>query len=63
MRLLVSNIKTLAGITGEGTLRRQGAEMKHLETIDDAWLLVENGKISAFGSMAAMPSEGFFVYA
>ena len=61
MRLLVSNIKTLAGITGEGTLRRQGAEMEHLETIDDAWLLVENGKISAFGSMAAMPSEGFFV--
>ena len=35
--------------------------MKHLETIDDAWLLVENGKISAFGSMATMPSEGFFV--
>lgn len=61
MRLLVSNIKPLAGITGEGTLRRQGAEMKHLETIDDAWLLVENGKISAFGSMATMPSEGFFV--
>lgn len=61
MRLLVSNIKTLAGITGEGTLRRQGTEMKYLETIDDAWLLVENGKISAFGSMATMPSEGFFV--
>lgn len=61
MRLLVSNIKTLAGVTGEGTLRWQGAEMKHLEAIDDAWLLVENGKISAFGSMATMPSEGFFV--
>lgn len=61
MRLLVSNIKTLAGVTDEGTLRRQGAEMKHLEAIDDAWLLVENGKISAFGSMATMPSEGFFV--
>ena len=61
MRLLVSNIKTLAGITGEGTLRQQGAEMKHLEAIDDAWLLVENGKISAFGSMATMPSEGFLV--
>ena len=61
MRLLVSNIKTLAGITGEGVLRLQGAEMKSLGTINDAWLLVENGKISAFGSMSDMPSGGFVV--
>ena len=61
MRLLVSNIKTLAGIVGEGVSRLQGAEMKRLSMIDDAWLLVENGKISAFGSMADMPSGGFSV--
>ena len=61
MRLLVSNIKTLAGIVGDGVSRLQGAEMKRLSMIDDAWLLVENGKISAFGSMADMPSEGFSV--
>ena len=61
MRLLVSNIKTLAGITGEGVLRLQGAEMKRLGTINDAWLLVEDGKISAFGSMSDMPSGGFVV--
>ena len=61
MRLLVSNIKTLAGITGEGILRLQGAEMKRLGTINDAWLLVEDGKISAFGSMSDMPSGGFVV--
>ena len=61
MRLLVSNIKTLAGIADEDVLRLQGAEMKRLETIDNAWLLVENGKISAFGSMTDMPSGGFFV--
>lgn len=61
MRLLVSNIKTLAGITGEGVLRLQGAEMKHLGTINDTWLLVEDGKISAFGSMSDMPSGGFVV--
>ena len=35
--------------------------MAFLSMIDDAWLLVENGKISAFGSMADMPSEGFSV--
>ena len=61
MRLLVSNIKTLAGITGEGVLRLQEAEMKRLGTINDAWLLVEDGKISAFGSMSDMPSGGFVV--
>lgn len=61
MRLLVSNIKTLAGITGEGVLRLQGAEMKRLGTINDAWLLVEDGKISAFGRMSDMPSGGFVV--
>ena len=61
MRLLVSNIKTLAGIADEGVLRLQGAGMKRLGVIDDAWLLVEDGKISAFGSMTNMPSEGFFV--
>lgn len=61
MRLLVTNIKTLAGIADEGVLRLQGAEMKSLRTFDDAWLLVENGKISAFGRMQDMPSCGFSV--
>ena len=61
MRLLVTNIKTLAGIADEGVLRLQGAEMKSLRTLSDAWLLVENGKISAFGRMQNMPSCGFSV--
>lgn len=61
MRLLVTNIKTLAGIADEGVLRLQGAEMKSLRTLDDAWLLVEDGKFSAFGRMQDMPSCGFSV--
>lgn len=61
MRLLVTNIKTLACIADEGVLRLQGAEMKSLRTLDDAWLLVENGKISVFGRMQDMPSCGFSV--
>lgn len=61
MRLLVTNIKTLAGIADEGVLRLQGAEMKSLRTLSDAWLLVENGKISAFGRMQDIPSCGFNV--
>lgn len=59
MRLLVSNIKTLAGIETAGKSRLQGEEMKSLGQIDDAWLLAEDGKISDFGSMKDMPAEGF----
>ena len=59
MRLLVNNIRTLAGIETKGRLRLQGVEMKSLGRIDGAWLLVDDGKIAAFGSMDDMPSEGF----
>ena len=58
MRLLVSNIGILAGIENAGKIRLRGEEMKSLGQIDNAWLLVENGKISAFGSMDNMPAEG-----
>ena len=61
MRLLVSNIGTLAGVETTGKLRLQGGEMKTLGQQDNAWLLAENGEISAFGSMEDMPSEGFIV--
>lgn len=61
MRLLVSNIGTLASVETAGKLRLQGGEMKTLGQQDNAWLLAENGKISAFGSMEDMPSEGFIV--
>lgn len=58
MRLLVSNIGILVGIENAGKIRLRGEEMKSLGQIDNAWLLVENGKISAFGSMDDMPAEG-----
>ena len=61
MRLLVSNIGTLAGVETAGKLRLQGGEMKILGQQDNAWLLAENGEISAFGSMEDMPSGGFIV--
>ena len=61
MRLLVNNIRTLAGIETKGRRRLQGVEMNSLGRIDDAWMLVDDGKISDFGSMNDMPSEGFIV--
>lgn len=52
MKLLVKNIRTLAGIEYAPKLRLQGNEMGIVNTIDDAWLLVEDGRFAAFGAAA-----------
>lgn len=58
MRTLFKNIKTLAGIEHAPKLRLQGKEMSAFNTIDDAWLLVEDGRFAAFGSVAdGMPTD------
>ena len=55
MRTLITNIRTLAGIERNGRLRLQGSEMSQLETIDNAYLLIDGERISEFGRMAEMP--------
>ena len=50
MRLLVKNIKTLAGIDRHGKLRLQGSEMQTLEQINDAYLTAEDGLITGLGT-------------
>lgn len=52
MKLLVKNIRTLAGIEHAPKLCLQGKEMGIVNTIDDAWLLVEDGRFAAFGAIA-----------
>ena len=60
MKLLVKNIGTLAGLNTEGLRRRCGAEMAVLPAINDAWLAVNDGVISDFGTGSAGPdSDGF----
>ena len=54
MRLLIERIGTIAGIAPAGLRRRTGAAMRQLETLDDAWLLAEDGRIAAFGPMATV---------
>ena len=54
MRLLVTNIGTIAGIESRGRSRLQGAEMNAPECLADAWLLVEEGRIADFGPMPAL---------
>lgn len=60
MRRLISNIKEIIGIQPEGTLRLQGKEMGTMHTLKDAWLIVDNGKIEAFGSNDTFPANEHF---
>ncbi len=54
-KTLVYNVATLAGIDREGRLRLKGKEMARFESINNAYLLIEDGKIAAFGPMSEMP--------
>lgn len=54
MRKLFYNIKTIVGVDKHHKLRLQGEEMSHLGLLKNAWLLVEDGRIADFGSMASL---------
>lgn len=55
--LLIRNIGTL--VQAETTRRAvaKGAEMAHIPTLNDAYLLAENGRIAAFGPMSECPER------
>lgn len=59
MNLNVINIKELGGILPEGTTALRGHEMHTFSTIENAFLTIENGKISGFGSMAEFSPNDF----
>ncbi|MBR3682612.1 MAG: imidazolonepropionase [Tidjanibacter sp.] len=54
-RLLIKNIRTLAGIVPTDTLLLRGEQMGSAEQIDGAWLLAEDGVIVGFGPMETCP--------
>lgn len=58
MRVLIENIGILAGIDSHGKQRLCGKEMQSLGILNDAWLLVENGRFAVWGTRAEMPVEG-----
>lgn len=53
--MLIKNIKTLVGILPQGVLRLCGNEMNTLNTLDNAYLIVEDGFIKEFGKMEQCP--------
>ena len=51
---LISNIKLLAGILDKNILLKKGAEMGVLNSIENAYLIIENDCIFSFGKMEDM---------
>jgi len=56
MKLLVKNIKRLVQVEEEPRKWVAGADMAELNCIDDAFLLIDEGKIEDFGAMSAIPN-------
>ena len=50
MKILIDNISSLLGILPCEKKLLAGAEMSHVESLDNAWLLIEDGRIAGFGS-------------
>lgn len=55
MKLLITNIRELLQVREAGIDKVSGAEMKELPTIKNAWLFIEDDKISDFGTMSKLP--------
>lgn len=55
--MLITNIKSLAGIHPKEKMILRGSEMAQLPVIENAWLLTENGKIKDFGPMDQLPEH------
>jgi imidazolonepropionase len=59
MRTLYSNIKQLVQTEAIGAEKKvvKGKAMREIESIPNAWLLTENGRIVDFGSMTTIPDD------
>lgn len=55
MSLLVKNIGTIVGIDESGRLKVEGKAMAEIATLENAWLLAEDGRIKDYGTMESLP--------
>ena len=55
MKTIIFNIGTLTGILPEGKVKLEGSEMNHVESIENAYLVIEDGIITDFGEQDTMP--------
>ncbi len=55
--LLITHIKSLVGVHPNEVKVLRGKAMSNLPVLNDAWLLLEDGKIKDFGEMNSIPSQ------
>ena len=59
MKTLIKNIKELVQVENSPKLRVMGKEMAHIDTVKDAYLIVEDDKIADFGPMCELKEQTF----
>ena len=59
MKTLIRNIKELVQVERTPRTMVKGADMAKIDTIKNAYLIVEDGKISSFGEMRDLPEGSF----
>ena len=57
MNLKLINIKSLGGVHKESIKWLRGADLAHFPTIENAYLIIKEGKISSFGPMGNCPQD------
>src|SRR5574343_2081546 len=57
MKTILYNIKTIAGILDTNVNKLSGAAMDQMQSIDNAWMIVEDERIHSFGRMEDLDTE------
>ena len=57
MSILIRNIKGLVQVRGNSVTTLRGADMRTLPMLDDAYLLIEDGNVKAYGAMTDAPQR------
>lgn len=59
MKTLVKNIKSLLQVEETPRLKVSGADMAHIGTVDNAYLIIEDDHFAAFGPMSELAEQTF----
>lgn len=57
MTTIITHIKSLSGILDSSISLLKGKDLSNINSIENAWLIISNGKIDDFGSMDEMPKS------
>ena len=59
MKTLIKNIKELVQVETSPRRMVKGSDMAKLETVKNAYLVVEDGRFTAFGPMSELPEGSY----